>query len=469
MSRKYFFHLAFLLIILCNRTSAQFQFDIIPNEFEFFDRVFGGVQSPFEDAMYFCGTFSFVDSVRSNCIVKYSNGHLSLTPFDSNLVQHIRPNKFESPDYMLVYDDKILVVGRKGILEIDSGFQHRIIDSNESNIRDFEIHNDTLFLAGLFDSIGGVSAHGLAVYVDGKFYAYKNFDTLMSNHFFESDRCIYNIAFEGDKLVLGGIFTKLDSINYTYGLLQYDGINLDWYSGGNIRLYTLDYINDIIYHDNTLYVGGQFVTTASDGTEAVNIVSWDGAEWSSMNSNLLYTGVSYVTKIVPLPNSNKLFVLGGLLTLSYPTEPVANLAMYNPDEETWCRDTTGMYFLLNMVFYNDTPFVVGRINGVSGATDLKYGIAKITDWSFNVNTSILEPQTSIPLSIYPNPTNSILHISSEMPLGSMSVYDIYGRRVHHTQTRQKETDIDVSTLAPGTYIISAEHEQDIGRGVFIKK
>src|SRR5690606_20497263 len=57
------------------------------------------------------------------------------------------------------------------------------------------------------------------------------------------------------------------------------------------------------------------------------------------------------------------------------------------------------------------------------------------------------------LTIYPNPANSELNISTSFPMDDMivEIYDITGRRVHHENT--KNNTIDVSKLPSGMYIL----------------
>ena len=70
------------------------------------------------------------------------------------------------------------------------------------------------------------------------------------------------------------------------------------------------------------------------------------------------------------------------------------------------------------------------------------------------------------IKLYPNPVKDILNISCEKPLQKISVTDMLGRVV---LTPQVGTEINVSSLTKGTYILSLESENGVSTKKIIKE
>ena len=62
------------------------------------------------------------------------------------------------------------------------------------------------------------------------------------------------------------------------------------------------------------------------------------------------------------------------------------------------------------------------------------------------------------ISIYPNPTSGLVNISSNQPIANIEVFDVTGKLVYNQQnnTKQTNTEIDLSALSNGIYFIHAE-------------
>jgi len=64
-------------------------------------------------------------------------------------------------------------------------------------------------------------------------------------------------------------------------------------------------------------------------------------------------------------------------------------------------------------------------------------------------------ETSKTITLYPNPTSKILNIKSSVSSGSSSVelYSIQGKKVFTTQLDNNQSDIDISHLTAGLYLV----------------
>ncbi|MCK6640785.1 MAG: T9SS type A sorting domain-containing protein [Bacteroidia bacterium] len=90
------------------------------------------------------------------------------------------------------------------------------------------------------------------------------------------------------------------------------------------------------------------------------------------------------------------------------------------------------------------------------------------------NLSITTPSSSqsIPLTVFPNPTNSMVTINFDTGVGSksVSIFSSSGQLISSTITRLGVLTIDVSALPPGAYIVKVtDDNENEGRKLFIKQ
>jgi len=96
--------------------------------------------------------------------------------------------------------------------------------------------------------------------------------------------------------------------------------------------------------------------------------------------------------------------------------------------------------------------VAQAINNFSFTTSNHLPVSAMFAFS-TLSSADIATYTVRKLTIYPNPANSELNISTSFPMDDMivEIYDITGRRVHHENT--KNNTIDVSKLPSGMYIL----------------
>jgi len=93
-------------------------------------------------------------------------------------------------------------------------------------------------------------------------------------------------------------------------------------------------------------------------------------------------------------------------------------------------------------------------------------------WEFTIATGISENgfQAEIISRIYPNPASDIIAVSvnSSLPGSTYIISDIYGRNILQGKLTGENTNIDISALSAGTYIlIAGENNQNPNK--FLKK
>lgn len=77
--------------------------------------------------------------------------------------------------------------------------------------------------------------------------------------------------------------------------------------------------------------------------------------------------------------------------------------------------------------------------------------------------------TKTSLKMYPNPSNDILNISSELEISQITIYNTLGQEVYTHLGSAKQASINVSTLATGIYVLSAHVGTEIIKKQFIKE
>jgi hypothetical protein len=146
---------------------------------------------------------------------------------------------------------------------------------------------------------------------------------------------------------------------------------------------------------------------------------------------------------------------------------------FDSDETNWSDLTT------SYAAYSGTIEVIANPNNGTTRLSLFYTADKTVTGSQTYNLWIddltIEETTATAISelskesfsLYPNPTNSLLFIQSEQTVGSIAIYNLSGQKVLEQATYSQ--DIDVSRLANGIYILSANVDGTATQQRFVKK
>lgn len=74
-----------------------------------------------------------------------------------------------------------------------------------------------------------------------------------------------------------------------------------------------------------------------------------------------------------------------------------------------------------------------------------------------------------PISVYPNPSSSVVTVSREYNIEKITVYSVVGEKVMERVVDTNEATVDLSNLAPGVYQLVAEGGNIISRSQIIKE
>ena len=371
-----------------------------------------------------------------------------------------------------------------------------------NSVNAMTIYNNELYVAGRFDTAGGIPVNGLAKWNGTSWSAVNNGTHQLTGSI--NTMAVYN----GD-LYVGGYFDSIGGIATT-GIAKWDGTSWSALAGGLNGLG--GDVESLTPYNGNLYVGGLFTTAG--GIAAHNIAVWNGTTWSGLDTGVVTAcHCGGVLAITPY-QGNIYAALQDEDTSSYST---GHLAMW--DGSSWSYllgDPHAGYYYGNvnaMCTYNGKLMVGGYFQNVG--TDTVNDIVQWngTAWS-NLNgggvgdiyTSgiltmdsangylfiggyFLETATTSAgnvveygcangiqeisnglISIYPNPSNGIINISFENSQdASIVIYDLMGEKVIQSKLNTNQAQFDLRGHASGTYLyrVSGENGEDISSGSFI--
>lgn len=193
-------------------------------------------------------------------------------------------------------------------------------------------------------------------------------------------------------------------------------------------------------------------------------------------------GTTGTTVTLTAPNGGETFVLGTSNDITWTSDitgnvritllkggvQVATLAFGTPNDGlyTWTVSQTllpGTDYTVKvgscinpLVFdESDAPFAIAESDGGSSKSELK--------------TSILEDNNQPTLSLYPNPANEVLNISSGTTITHIWVMNSLGQTVFETPLNTTQFQLDVNEMTPDMYFVRIESEETFTtHKIFIK-
>ncbi|MBL7779112.1 MAG: T9SS type A sorting domain-containing protein [Chitinophagales bacterium] len=197
------------------------------------------------------------------------------------------------------------------------------------------------------------------------------------------------------------------------------------------------------------------------------------------NDLSIYTGI---TDIEELPDGS--FVAAGHLTY-YGTDTALNGYVVKLDVDgnvIWERNYRGINESQTLNFLSDIDILpgggliaVGQCQK-SGATPPQVGwFLKLDSNGCEVENCILSspltPEGGIKnkIQVWPNPASGRvqIHIENEMLSGEIKIYDVAGSLLLQNKMEATEMSVDVSSFAPGMYVVVAEKQGKVARSKLV--
>lgn len=314
----------------------------------------------------------------------------------------------------------------------------------------------------------------------------------------EANGPIYCLSVINGELYVGGTFSTIAGIN-SYGLAKYDGATWTDISGFPFNQFI--WVSAITEYNGELYVGGSFSDSSGN---VMNITRWDGQQWRDVgggfhgsmdevwkfehfNNELYICGAfrmgsgnvgNYMAKWDGTTLSD---VGGGTMGMFNSNGQVFNMAVWNNslfavgvfefaggiftsyiakwDGVNWCYLGDSLNGPIQCVATLDTSLYIGGSWWLID-NDTISGFAKWTGGSYTANcgntTGIFESETKNEVLIYPNPANTVLQMSFNIPERyQIIITDQFGRNVKHLEFSGTEAHLNIEDIESGLYFYHA--------------
>ncbi|MEX0967730.1 MAG: T9SS type A sorting domain-containing protein [Bacteroidia bacterium] len=200
---------------------------------------------------------------------------------------------------------------------------------------------------------------------------------------------------------------------------------------------------------------------------------WDGEQWKTVGAGVYGPGNTNATVYDFLEHEGKLYVAGQFLYADGITS--SGIAVW--DGTRWCG--TGIYSLDGGIFrmevYNDSLFVACNqvLYGDSVFFIAKIAFKDIVDTCGEVVTGI-DPHpvnSNNPVQVYPNPVADILFIDIPLIKGQIQILSLTGQELSSivVHNRISRSEIDVSRLSAGIYLVKISNSEGIHTLKFVKE
>jgi hypothetical protein len=364
-------------------------------------------------------------------------------------------------------------------------------DTIGGKIYSLEIYRDTLYVAGPFSTINGVSIPRLAKW-DGN-----NWISFAGN----INGVISKIKVIDNELLVMGNFSEIGGIQ-AKGIARYDGTNWhdlygfdpgssynvadaviynnEWYAAGNFQV-TVDSMYDIAVYKNSqwqrvgqldyirggftnlwcaevysgeLYVGGLIMK--SEGNVGYGIQKWNGQNWSEVGVGLkdINNTTNATMQVRQLMRySGKLWAMGGFGYAG--DEPFMGIASW--DGIKWCGRNNSFNTSPMAIFYQDTLYLTAG-DTINGRYLLKWQTGNDYEDYCSSALSLIQEDIPAVIDIFPNPTDGGFTLRAESPINLVRIVDISGKLIKEWRPNQKEVFVDLQ-VESGIYIIDAHTEQ----------
>ena len=367
-------------------------------------------------------------------------------------------------------------------------------------VQDVKLENGTIYIAGDFDSVGNLGRRNIAAIeaTTGKPTAWNP----------ESNSSVLDILISEGKVYAGGSFDSIggQSRKHLAALNTTNGKATSWNPKAN------DLVKTLAYNNNTVYVGGEFDSIGGQsrgGIAAIDASTGQVKAWDPKPS--LGTGSPARSIINDIKVSGSKIYVGGFFK-HIGTQPRSNIAALDATTgkaTSW--DPNAHDVVMAILVNNNTVYAAGWFDTIGGkasgpiaALDVKTGLA--FDWQSYLSYPVYKRQTIVgamavgggklytgglfnrgisnsgywgpifgiaafsgvptivgtlsesnPMKVYPNPTSGRIRIDYLLPDPdtklSLEIFDGFGRRMLQRENLSISTNLEISFLEKGLYII----------------
>ena len=332
------------------------------------------------------------------------------------------------------------------------------------------VFNNALYVAGTFDSIGGIAANNIAKYDGVNWTALGNGITYPNNSVCNI-RSLYSF---NNELIVGGYFNQAGTIaanniakwngstwstlgvgipnsssptaksnvtslcvynsqlyvgNTTSGISKWNGTN--WSAvGGGIPFYNgYDQVSSMCIYNNKLILAGYFGFYNKPGNLNINnVAAWDGANWYYLGGNGFGTGPYTSNGLQVNPqNSNNMWVEG-----------ISGLIVYNSD----------LYATGGIIYSLPAPSPLITFNN-------------ICKFSGAISIGVKENSPFYLSTISPNPSKGEYTFEGLSEKYNIDIFDVTGRIIYSNYIDQNNNTVNLTGKYPGVYIYKILNKENV--------
>lgn len=413
--------------------------------------------SPFGNKVYIGGEFSTIGGQFRNHLAALDattgqatswNPDVRLSPMSGDpYVNKIKINK--GIIYVAGYFDSVGNVVRRSMAAIDAltGTPTNWNPDVNGQVFDLALAGDKFYVCGSFDSVGGQSRKYLAALnvSDGKVTSWNP----------QADEFVWSLAVDGNIVYTGGEFFSIGGQSRA-GLAAIDagtGLATAWNPNPNFGPGNPP--GSIIYKINvsggTIYAGGLFRYIGSQNRKYIAAIDANTGNPTAWNPGANQTVLDI------LVNGNTVFVCGSFDSvggqsrsrLAAIDRTTGVVASWNPRIQNIL--SLGAPNVGTLAIGGDKLYAGGRFRAIAGVP--RFGIAAYS----GVPTIVGTLSESNPMKVYPNPSSDRIRIDYLLPDPdtklSLEVLDGFGRRMLQQENLSISTNLDISFLEKGLYII----------------
>ena len=255
-----------------------------------------------------------------------------------------------------------------------------------------------------------------------------------------------------------------------------------------------------------LTIGQHYCVWVRSHCSAIETGEWVSTCFTTGQQTTAYTGSDIPTLYNLTPDLSSVDSCPGMLTVNVPAGYQISGVGTSYDMQTalngWMSEQRSL--LVCITTSTAEPAVVSGVggttgtyhyersglnlaNGATGAVDFElrawrayggsdcnvdYNRVLGNSWTVTVTLqSILNKRDVIrqEFLVYPNPAENFVHISGEVLISKIQIFNLLGQEVLQSETKSKTPDIDISALATGKYLMKITSEKGIETKGIIKK
>ena len=349
---------------------------------------------------------------------------------------------------------------------------HAPASNNGMGIYSLFVFNNALYVAGLFDSIGGIAANNIAKYDGINWTALGNGITYPNSISYpnNSDCNIRSLYSYNNELIVGGYFNQAGTIAAN-NIAKWNGttwstLGVGFPSSFSSGLYKIC-VTSLGVYNSELYAGNSMT----------GISKWNGTNWSAVGGGIPNGGNGNLVTAMCVYN-NKLILAGNFLKAG--NLDLGNIAAW--DGANWYYvggngfglqlnglqslggGAGGILNLSNirgLIVYNSDLYATGTIWTTYPIQIPIITFNNICKFSGAISIGVKENSPSYLSTISPNPSKGEYTFEGLSEKYNIDIFDVTGRIIYSNYIDQNNNTVNLTGKYPGVYIYKILNKENV--------